>query len=126
MGTVYGPDGRVFQWLRHLHHFWYTSSIMKPKKNPHIGSTLQTFLREEGLLEQATLVATKSVLAWRISELMKKQRVSKASMAKRMRTSRAALDRLLDARNTSVTLQTIGRAATALGKTLTIDLTASK
>ncbi len=57
-----------------------------------------------------------------ISELMKKQRVSKVTMAKRMRTSRAALDRLLDADNTSVTLQTMGRAAAVLGKELSITL----
>ena len=94
----------------------------KSKKNPHIGSSLDSFLEEEGIREEVTLRATKSVLAWRISELMKKQRVSKASMAKRMRTSRAALDRLLDAENTSVTLQTMGRAAAVLGKELSIGL----
>ena len=93
------------------------------KKNPHIGSTLNSFLEEEGILEEVTLHAIKSVLAWRISELMKKQRVSKVTMAKRMRTSRAALDQLLDAKNTSVTLQTMGRAAAVLGKELTIGLT---
>ncbi len=96
--------------------------MKKSRKNPHIGSTLRSFLEEEGILETATLKATKSVLAWRISELMKKQRVSKASMAKRMRTSRTALDRLLNAENTSVTLQTIGRAAAVLGKELSITL----
>jgi transcriptional regulator with XRE-family HTH domain len=64
----------------------------------------------------------KRVLAWQISQLMKKQRVTKSEMAKRMRTSRAALDRLLDADNTSVTLQTMGRAAAALGKQLSVTL----
>ncbi|MEI9991345.1 MAG: helix-turn-helix transcriptional regulator [Rhizomicrobium sp.] len=92
------------------------------KRNPHRGSTLDSFLEEEGILEQATLKAIKSVLAWRISEMMKKQRITKAQMAKRMKTSRAAVDRLLDAENTSVTLQTMGRAAAVLGKELTIGL----
>ncbi len=96
--------------------------MKKSKKNPHIGSSLESFLEEAGILEQARMTATKRVLAWRISELMKKQRVSKVTMAKRMRTSRAALDRLLDAENTSVTLQTMGRAAAVLGKELTIGL----
>ncbi len=67
-------------------------------------------------------MATKRVLAWRIAELMKKQHVTKAALAKRMKTSRAALDRLLDDENTSVTLQTMGTAAVALGQELTITL----
>jgi DNA-binding Xre family transcriptional regulator len=96
--------------------------MSKPKKNPHIGSTLESFLQEEGVLEETILRATKRVLAWRMRELMKKQRITKAEMAKRMKTSRAAVDRLLDAENTSVTLQTMGRAAAVLGKSLTIGL----
>ncbi len=96
--------------------------MRKAKKNPHSGSTFESFLKEEGIFEQVTMTATKRVLAWRIAELMKKQRVSKVTMAKRMRTSRAALDRLLDADNTSVTLQTMGRAAAVLGKELAITL----
>ena len=64
----------------------------------------------------------KRVLAWQIAQAMKKQRLTKSTMAKRMRTSRAALDRLLDEDNTSVTLQTMGRAAAVLGKELTITL----
>ncbi len=96
--------------------------MSKDKKNPHRGSTLDSFLEEEGILEQATLKAIKSVLAWRISEMMKKRRITKAQMAKRMKTSRAAVDRLLDAGNTSVTLQTMGRAAAVLGKELMIGL----
>ena len=92
------------------------------KKNPHIGSTLNSFLKEEGIYDAATLHATKSVLAWRIAEMMKKQRITKSQMAKRTKTSLAAVDRLLNAKNTSVTLQTMGRAATVLGKELTIGL----
>ena len=96
--------------------------MSKPKKNPHIGSSLDSFLEEEGILEEVTLRAIKSVLAWQVSELMKKRRITKSQMAKRMRTSRAAVDRLLDEKNTSVTLQTMGRAASVLGKELMIGL----
>lgn len=95
---------------------------MAKKKNPHIGSKFDDFLTEEGLLDDVTATAMKRVLAWQIEKLMKKQRITKTAMAKRMRTSRAALDRLLDAENTSVTLQTMGRAAAALGKELSITL----
>lgn len=92
------------------------------KKNPHHGSKFDDYLVEEGLLEAVTATAMKRVLAWQIAQAMKKQRVTKSVMAKRMRTSRAALDRLLDAENTSVTLQTMGRAAAVLGKELSITL----
>ena len=96
--------------------------MAKKAKNPHIGSTFESFLREEGIYEEVTAAAMKRVLAWQIAQLMKKQRVTKSTMAKRMKTSRAALDRLLDAENTSVTLQTMGRAAAVLGKELSITL----
>jgi len=92
------------------------------KKNPHRGSSFESFLAEDGLLEEVTMAATKRVLAWRLGALMKKQRVTKSQIAKRMRTSRAAVDRLLDEANTSVTLQTMGRAAAVLGKELSIIL----
>lgn len=92
------------------------------KKNPHQGSSFDDFLKEEGIYEEVTACAMKRVLAWQIAQAMKKKRVTKSAMAKRMRTSRAALDRLLDAENTSVTLQTMGRAAAVLGKELSITL----
>jgi DNA-binding Xre family transcriptional regulator len=95
---------------------------MTTKKNPHRGSKFEDYLAEQGLLESATLAATKRVLAWRIAELMKKQNMTKTVLAKRMKTSRAALDRLLDDSNTAVTLQTMGRAAAVLGQELTITL----
>ena len=95
---------------------------MARKKNPHRGSKFEDYLAEEGLLEEVTATAMKRVLAWQITQAMKKQRVTKSAMAKRMRTSRAALDRLLDESNTSVTLQTMGRAAAVLGKELSITL----
>jgi hypothetical protein len=95
---------------------------MAKKKNPHRGSTFDSFLKEEGIYEEVTTASMKRVLAWQIAQAMKSQRVTKSTMAKRMKTSRAALDRLLDAQNTSVTLQTMGRAAAVLGKELSITL----
>lgn len=92
------------------------------KKNPHLGSKFDDFLEEQGLLEEVTTAAMKRVLALQIARAMEKQRLTKTDMAKRMGTSRAALDRLLDAENTSVTLQTMGRAAAVLGKKLQITL----
>jgi hypothetical protein len=95
---------------------------MRKKKNPHRGSTFDSFLKEEGIYDVVMLTVTKRLLAHHFAALMKKQRVTKSAMAKRMRTSRAALDRLLDADNTSVTLQTMGRGAAVLGKELSITL----
>lgn len=88
----------------------------------HIGSALDEFLAEEGLYEQANTTAIKRVLVWQIEQLMKEQELSKAAMAKRMQTSRAALDRLLDPENESVTLQTLQRAAQSVGKHLRLEL----
>jgi hypothetical protein len=95
---------------------------MNKKKNPHRGSKFEDYLAEQGLLEEVNAAATKRVLVWQIGQAMKKQRVTKSALAKRMKTSRMALDRLLDADNTSVTLQTMGRAAAALGKELSVAL----
>ena len=88
----------------------------------HIGSNFDDFLAEEGLLEQSETVAIKRVLAFQVEELMKEQNLSKTEMSRRMKTSRAALERLLDPGNQSVTLQTLDRAARALGKRLQISL----
>jgi hypothetical protein len=96
--------------------------MKRAKKNPHIGSTFDSFLKEEGIYDEVMATVMKRALVRRLTEAMKKQRVTKSTMAKRMKTSRAALDRLLDAENTSVTLQTMGRAAAVLGKELSITL----
>lgn len=90
----------------------------------HLGSKFSDFLAEQGLLADVTTTAMKRVLAWQIEQAIGKQGITKTVMAKRMGTSRAALDRLLDADNTSVTLQTMGRAAAVLGKELEIGLSA--
>lgn len=91
-------------------------------KKRHVGSSFDAFLEEEGILEDVGAVAQKRVLAWQLAEAMRKNRLSKLQMARRMRTSRAALDRLLDPDNPGVTLATLERAAAALGKRLRIEL----
>ena len=92
------------------------------KRNKHIGSSLDDFLKEEGILEHTRAVALKETLAWQVQQAMKKDKISKVEMARRMNTSRAALDRLLDPGNASVTLQTLTRAAHAVGRDLRIEL----
>jgi antitoxin HicB len=87
-----------------------------------VGSSFENFLAEEGLLDGATERAIKRVLAWQIEKAMRRRRLTKMEMARRMRTSRAQLDRLLDPVNTSVTLRTMQRAAATVGKSLRIEL----
>jgi len=92
------------------------------KRNKHIGSSLEDFLKEEGVLEETRAVALKETLAWQVQLAMEKDKINKVEMARRMNTSRAALDRLLDPNNASVTLQTLTRAARAVGRDLRIEL----
>ena len=87
-----------------------------------IGSNFDDFLKEEGLYELSTAAAIKKVLALQIEEAMKAQQLTKTAMAKRMHTSRAALNRLLDNADTSLTLTTLASAASALGKSVKIEL----
>ena len=94
--------------------------IAMGKRN--IGTSFDDFLEEEGLLEDATAVAVKRVIAFQLSEAMTAQGLTKTAMAQRMGTSRAALDRLLDPDNSSVTLQTLQSAARALGGRVKIEL----
>jgi antitoxin HicB len=88
----------------------------------HIGSTLEDFLREENCLEEARAIAIKRVLAWQIEQAMQAQQLTKTEMARRMHTSRSQLDRLLDPNNDKVLLQTMQRAAAAIGKQLNFEL----
>ncbi|BAO83010.1 predicted transcriptional regulators [Serpentinimonas maccroryi] len=90
--------------------------------NPHIGSSFDDFLVDEAVLEEATAVAIKRVVAWQIAQEMKAQHLSKTALAQKMHTSRAALNRLLDETDTSLTLTTLTSAAKALGKSLRIEL----
>ena len=92
------------------------------KKKKRIGSTLDDLLVEDGTHGEATAAAIKRVIAWQIEQAIGALGISKTEMARRMHTSRASLDRLLDPENTSVTLQTMGRAAAVLGKRLQLKL----
>jgi DNA-binding Xre family transcriptional regulator len=96
----------------------------KNKMNPHVGSSFDDFLAEEGLLADAESVAIKRAIAFQISQLMEDEGISKTEMARRMKTSRSSLERLLDPENDSVTLQTLEHAAQALGKRLRIEFAA--
>ena len=89
------------------------------KKN--IGSSFDDFLQDEAILEGATAVALKRVIAWQIAEEMKVQQITKTELAKRMHTSRAALNRLLDDTDPSLTLTTLASAAAALGRKVNIQ-----
>jgi antitoxin HicB len=91
-------------------------------KNKYVGRSFDSFLEEEGLLAQASTVATKRVIAYQIEQEMKKRKLAKSDFAKQMKTSRAALERLLDPDNESVTLHTLEKAAVALGKKLEVKL----
>lgn len=88
----------------------------------HLGSSLDDFLEEEGLLADAEAVAVKRVLAFQLAHLMAAQHVSKAEMARRMNTSRAAVNRLLDPDSEAATLATLEKAAAALGRRLHVEL----
>ena len=92
------------------------------KHNPHIGSTFESWLDEQGFREEATTSAIKSVIAFQIAEAMKQRRLTKSAMAEQMHTSRAQLNRLLDPDNDSVTLDTLQRAAKIIGRELRLEL----
>lgn len=88
----------------------------------HIGSSFDDFLEQENLLAETNAIAVKRVLAYKLQQEMNKQGLTKSEMAKRMHTSRAALDRFLDAENISITLASMEKAAIAMGKRLEIKL----
>jgi len=96
------------------------SAKKRRKKTDHSGSSFDSFLEKEGIREEVEAVAIKRVLAWQLEQAMQKQQKTKQAMARQLRTSRSQLDRLLDPRNVSVTLDTITRAAHALGKRVII------
>jgi antitoxin HicB len=135
--------------LAATYHKWYTSKEMALKRLPAffyalpsghetkegrhmkkaakkkagaIGSSFDSFLKQDGTYEEVTARAIKRVLARQLDELMKREEISKTELASRMRTSRAQLDRLLDPENESVTLATLARAAKAVGRNLRMEL----
>ena len=92
------------------------------KKKARVGSSFDDFLKEDGSYEEVTARAIKRVIARQLDALMHEQDISKTELAKRMKTSRAQLDRLLDPHNQSVTLDTLTRAAQAVGRNLRMEL----
>lgn len=87
----------------------------------HMGSSIDDFLKEEGLFEEAQAQAVKEVVAWQLAEAMKERKISKAHMAKLLKTSRTQVDRLLDAKD-DITLSSLQRAAAMVGRRVAIEL----
>jgi antitoxin HicB len=96
------------------------SKKRKQRKN-HMGSSIDDFLKEEGIFEEAQAQAVKEVVAWQLDEAMRKRKISKNKMAKLLRTSRTQVDRLLSPKN-DITLSSLQRAAAMVGRRVTIDL----
>jgi antitoxin HicB len=91
------------------------------KKNKHIGSSIDDFMKEEGFFEEAETQAIKEVVAWQLAEEMKKQKLSKKTMAEKLNTSRTQINRLLNAEK-DITLSSLQRAAALVGRRLKIEL----
>ena len=91
-------------------------------REKNIGSSLESFLKEEGRYEDSQATAIKRVIAFQLEKIMKEQNISKSEMARRMKTSRAYLDRLLDPENDKIQLNTLYKAAAAVGKELRVEL----
>jgi antitoxin HicB len=96
--------------------------MSKKSKNPHRGSRVDEWLKEEGIFEEVTAKAIKEVIAWQLAEVMKAQSITKTEMARRMNTSRFQLDRVLDPENAGVSLDTLSRAAAAIGRKVRLEL----
>ena len=92
------------------------------KKNPHIGSSFESWLDEAGIREETTAAAIKAVVARQLAAEMKKKRITKQRMAQLMRTSRAQVDRLLDPDNGGATVESLQRAAKIVGRELRMQL----
>jgi len=96
--------------------------MSKSPRHPRLGSTLDDFLEEEGVLEEFQAAAIKEVIAWQIEKAMADKKLSKNKMAQMMHISRAQLDSLLDPRAGNVTLETLQRAANVLGRSIRTEL----
>ena len=95
---------------------------MKIRKKGRIGSSFGDFLKDDGVYNEVETVAVKRVIAWQLEEAMKARRMSKLQMARRMKTSRSQIDRLLDPSHSGVTLETLARAAQVLGRQIRVEL----
>ena len=98
------------------------SGVAPRHRKGKAGDLFEDFLKEQGTLEETTQLAVKRVLAFQLAAAMDAEKVSKAEMARRLRTSRSQLDRLLDPENDTVTLSALSRAARALGRGLRVEL----
>ncbi len=92
------------------------------KNRGRIGSSFESYLQEQGTLEETTAIAVKRVLAWQLEQAMEKKQLSKNQMAKAMKTSRSQLDRILDPNNDRIQLATLTAAARVVGRQLRIEL----
>lgn len=88
----------------------------KTSKNPHRGSDFSDFLEEEGILADVETLALKRLVAHELQRILDQEHITKTQLAARMKTSRAALDRILDPSNPSLTVASLGKAAAALGR----------
>ncbi len=95
---------------------------MSKKKNSHRGSSFENWLDDQGIREEVTSAAVKEVIAEQLAAEMKSKGISKTRMAEMMQTSRAQIDRLLDPKNESATLETLMRAAKMVGRHLKLEL----
>ena len=87
----------------------------------HMGSSIDDFLKKQGIFEESQAQAIKEVVAWQLAEAMKKQKISKSKLATLLKTSRTQVDRLLDPKN-DITLSSLQRAAAMVGRKVSIDL----
>lgn len=95
--------------------------MSNPKSSKHDGSTFDSFLEEENLLEEIEAVAMKRVIAWQLLEAMKLKHVTKKEMARHLKTSRSQIDRLLDPEYVEISLETVSKAARAVGKRIQVQ-----
>jgi DNA-binding Xre family transcriptional regulator len=86
------------------------------------GSSLDDFLKEEGIYEDVTETAIKKVIAWQLQQIMTEQHITKTELARRLKTSRAQVNRLLDPKNEGITVGMLGKAARAIGRNITLQI----
>jgi len=91
-------------------------------RNPHLGSSLDELLREEGTLEEFQAVAIKEVIAWQLDQAIKERKISRSRLAELMHTSRSQIRRMLDPHDGNVTIETLQRAAAVIGPKVRVEL----
>jgi len=96
--------------------------MRKSRKNPHIGSSLDDFLKDEGVYDEVAALVIKEKVAFQLKKRMAARKISVNAMAKAMRTSRTQIHRLLDPKNGNVTLATLQRAAAVVGRSVRLEL----